>query len=254
MLNIHQIAFDYPGFPVFQNISFELGKGEICGLLGINGSGKSTLFKCCMGFLKVKSGEINLNGDLIQHMSVNQISKLIAYVPQEHQLPYPFLVKEVVLMGRTPHLNGGFGIGQHNKNKAWEAMESLGIMHLADKRFTELSGGQRQLTLIARALAQDSRLLMLDEPTASLDLHNQIQIWEVLIKLKTLGTSILVCTHDPNHVLWFCDRALILEQQSLLADGAPHKVINQELLDVLYKEKCQIQLVNQNKVILPKKL
>jgi iron complex transport system ATP-binding protein len=146
----------------------------------------------------------------------------------------------MVLMGRTSRIANFFKISDEQYFKVEEALQALSLVDLADKPFNQLSGGQRQMVLIARALAQETKLMLLDEPTSSLDFKNQLLIWRTLLQLKKEGKSVLVCTHDPNHVLWFCDRVLILDNKKLIADGPPKEVMTEQLLQQVYGTMCTL--------------
>jgi iron complex transport system ATP-binding protein len=252
LLKVDQLGFQYDSQPVFQDVSFTLNEGELCAILGINGSGKSTLFKCIMGFLHAKSGSISFEGKEKNLYKISEIAKKIAYVPQDHPITFPYLVREMVLMGRTVHISNYFKISDDHYLKAEEALQALSLEGLADKPFNQLSGGQRQMVLIARALAQQTTLMLLDEPTSSLDFKNQLLIWHILLQLKKEGKSVLVCTHDPNHVLWFCDRVLILDNKRLIADGPPKEVMTEQLLQQVYGTMCTLEAVANKKMVLPR--
>ena len=164
------------------------------------------------------------------------MARMVSYVPQEHKPPFPYLVKDVVLMGRTPHLSGLFGVSKHHKQKVSEAMDLIGITHMADTPYNQLSGGQRQMVLIARAVAQETPLLFLDEPTSALDFSNQIKIMNILRQIADQGTTIVACTtHDPNHVLWFCDSVVVLDKQRFVAQGNPTDIMCDTVLDEIYE-------------------
>lgn len=254
MLEVKKLAFAYGATEVFRDISLQIGAGKLCALFGPNGSGKTTLFKCCLNFLVPKSGEVWIGGQHTRLLKVSEMAKLVAYVPQEHKAPFPYSVKEVVLMGRNPHLNGLFSSRSQEWAKVMEALERLGITGLADKPYNELSGGQRQLVLIARALAQDTQLLLLDEPASSLDFKNQLLIWEVLRKIAGQGRSVLVCTHDPNHVLWFCEQAIVLGNGRCIAQGAPKQALAPAVLEQIYGRICLVQETNGLPVVVPASL
>jgi len=242
MIEVKDVYFSYNNkFDVLNGVSFTVEEGELCAIFGPNGAGKSTLFKCIIGFLKPRKGEITVDGKNILKMPVEDIAKLIAYVPQEHKPPFPYLVKEVVLMGRTPHLGGIFGPRKKDMEKAVEAMEVIGITHLADRPYTDLSGGQRQLVLLARALAQETRAMILDEPTSALDFRNQLKIWSVLKKLSKRGMPIIVSVHDPNHMMWFCDKVVVLHRGRIIANGEPNEVLTKDVLKTLYGDICEIK-------------
>lgn len=237
-LNLQGLSFAYGNRPVLDDISLSVRPGEICGLLGPNGSGKSTLFRCCMGFLHPQKGQIHVHGVSIAHMPPADLASRVAYVPQEHRQPFPFTVREMVLMGRTPHMKGWFRLDKKDMLAAENAMDRIGIRQLADQPCNQLSGGQRQLVLIARALAQQTPLILLDEPTSALDFSNQLAVWNILREVAAQGAAILVCCHDPNHILWYCDKAAVIHQGRLAAYGPASDVISEGLLQCLYGPQC----------------
>jgi len=254
MLKVENIHFGYNGTPVLDDISFQVEEGQLCGLFGPNGCGKTTLFKCCLNFLKFNKGNVIMNGDNIKNKNVESMAKVVAYVPQEHRPSFPYLVKEVVLMGRTPHLGGVFSICYEDKKKVIDALKLLGIIDLANRPYNQLSVGQRQLVLIARAVAQDTKLMFLDEPTSALDFSNQIRIWSVLRKITQKGTTILACSHDPNHVSWFCDRVVVMTRNGIIANGIPENVISEKTLDETYQGMCSVRRIGSLKMVFPKDL
>ena len=251
MLSVDNITFNYGGTPVFRDVSFQVDSGSLCALFGPNGTGKTTLFKCCLNFLKISRGAIAIGATPVHGRQAGQLARLVAYVPQEHRLSFPYTVREIVLMGRTPHLGGSFGIRETDKIQVLDALRLLGILHLSGRRYNELSGGQRQLVLLARALAQQTPLLLLDEPTASLDFDNQLLIWKVLKQLSRQGKAILVGTHDPNHVLWFCDQVIVLGNKGVIAAGPPADSLNEKVLGRIYSSECRVVDVGKLQVVLP---
>jgi iron complex transport system ATP-binding protein len=254
LLSVENLSFSYPKLSVLEGINFQLQSGELCALLGANGSGKSTLFKCCLRFLVPDKGRVLIQGRDTKDKSVVEIARLAAYVPQEHKPSFPYAVKEIVLMGRTPHLKTAFTIDQQHHEKAVAAMAELDILHIADRPYHQLSGGQRQLVLIARALAQETPVLLLDEPTTALDYKNQIRIWDILKRISNKGTTILVCTHDPNHVLWFCDRVIVLEDKHVLADGKPAEALQTDVLNRIYSDSCNLHTIGSTVAVLPRSI
>ncbi|QQO07760.1 ABC transporter ATP-binding protein [Breznakiella homolactica] len=239
-LSVRDCGFSYGKKEVFRGVTFSVEPGTLCGLFGPNGSGKSTLFKCCLNLLKPREGSIYTGGTDVSRLSAGELARRAAYVPQEHNPPFPFLVRDMVLMGRVAHSSGLFGVRPRDRNAAEEAMERLGIRELAEEPCTRLSGGQRQLVLIARAIAQDTPLVLLDEPTSSLDFRNQLLIWRILRDLAGSGKAVLACVHDPNHVVWFCDRAAVMHSRGLAAWGPPETVMVPELLRRLYGPGCAV--------------
>lgn len=254
MLVVENLAFSYGAATIFSGVNFTVQKGRLCGLFGPNGSGKSTLFKCCLGLLKMGAGRVQIAGQDVASLSAASMARLVAYVPQDHTPPFPFLVREIVLMGRSPHFGGVFGLKKQDWQIAHEAMQKLGIEHLADKVYTKLSGGQRQLVLIARALAQQTPFIMLDEPTSSLDFKNQLLIWKILRDIVTEGTTVFACAHDPNHVLWFCDDLVVINQGKLAASGKARDVLNQGLLQELYGDVCSVGQLSGQQMIYPEQM
>lgn len=255
MLRVENLHFEYDsGVQVLKEISFKVKAGELCGLFGPNGCGKTTLFKCCLNFLKFSKGDVLLDGSNLKDISIAEMAKIASYVPQEHKPAFTYLVRDVVLMGRTPYIQDSFRISNEHKTKALEALELVGILDLADKPYNNLSGGQRQLVLIARAVAQNTKLMFLDEPTSALDFSNQIKVWNILRKISKEGTTIIACTHDPNHVMWFCDKVVVMNNHDILVEGNPKEVITEELLDKIYKNICRVENLNGFKMIYPKDL
>lgn len=242
------MSFSYDRVQVLRSVSGEISPGGITALFGPNGSGKTTLLKCLAGLLPVKQGNIAILDHNIKKLSAKAIGRLIAYVPQEHSVSFPFSVEEVVLMGRTPHLGGVMGPRREDTLIAYSAIESIGIDSLTKQPYTELSGGQRQMVLIARALAQDSPIIILDEPTSALDFKNQLRVWSMMRKLKENGKTIVACTHDPNHVLWFCDQVFVLNEGTILANGVAEEILSKQMLRTLYGDVCQVD----NGIIKPK--
>ncbi|MDK2938054.1 MAG: iron complex transport system ATP-binding protein [Methanolobus sp.] len=252
MLKVKNIHFNYGSSKILNDLSFNVEEGQLCGLFGPNGCGKTTLFKCCMNFLKYHTGSVVMGGVDIKDSSIEDMAKIVAYVPQEHKPPFPYLVKEVVLMGRTPHLGGFFGINRDDKEKAWNALKLLDISHLADQPYNQLSGGQRQMVLIARAIAQETRIIFLDEPTSALDFSNQMRIWNLMRKVKDQGITILACSHDPNHVSWFCDKVVVMNRSGILCQGPPHDVITESVLNDVYQDMCSVRSFEGIRMVLPR--
>ncbi|MFA5398107.1 MAG: ABC transporter ATP-binding protein [Methanogenium sp.] len=251
MIKVNDLQFSYGDVPILSGISFNVEKGELCGLFGPNGCGKTTLFKCCLGFLKTKGGTISMNGESMSGKKTEELAKIVSYVPQDHKPPFPYLVREVVLMGRTPHLGGFFGVKKRDKEIAMEAIETLGIADLSDRPYNQLSGGQRQMVLMARALAQDTPVLFLDEPTSALDFQNQMKIWKIMREISEDGKTIIACSHDPNHVAWFCDRVVVIGDTGIVANGSPKEVISETILSEIYSDCCCVRSMNGVQMVMP---
>jgi iron complex transport system ATP-binding protein len=251
VIDIRNVSFRYTQKPVLNDVSFSVTKGQLCGLFGPNGSGKTTLFKCCLKFLPMQEGSILINGTNNQGRSIEELAKNVAYVPQEHKPPFPYLAREIVLMGRTPHIHGFFGMKKKDKQIAKDAMDMVGVLSLSDEPYNQLSGGQRQMILMARALAQDTPLLLLDEPTSALDFQNQVRIWNLMEDIVSEGKTILACSHDPNHISWFCDSAVVISENRVIAKGEPKNVICPDILDKLYQNACSVHMVDGIPVVMP---
>jgi iron complex transport system ATP-binding protein len=252
MLKVENLHFDFDGLEVLKDISFSVEKGELCALFGPNGTGKTTLLKCLIKLVNYKKGTVFVENKNINTMKEAEVAKLIAYVPQEHKPPFPYLVKEVVLMGRTPHMGGTFGPSEKDIKAAIEAIELIGLADIADRPYTALSGGQRQLVLLARAFAQGTKILLLDEPTSNLDFQNQIMIWRIIKELTKKGISALTCTHDPNHVSWFCDKVIVLGNNGIVANGNPAKALTEETLNEIYGGVCSVKSFDGMQMVIPR--
>ncbi len=253
VLQVEDMNFHYPHAKknTLEQVSFSIKANSLCGLLGPNGSGKSTLFRCCMNFLKPQQGSIKLNNEDISTLSPKKLAKLISYVPQEHKQPFPFLVEDMVLMGRTSRMASSLNVDKVDIFKANQAMERVGIRHLHHIPFNQLSGGQRQLVLIARALAQESSLMLLDEPSSALDFSNQVLLWKLLKELTSDGITILVCSHDPNYILWFCSELIAMKEGKVLTQAHPNSLINGDVFSQLYDIEFDTLKHNDTFMIFP---
>ena len=240
MLSVESLAFGFPGRTVGRDVSFALAAGEVMCVLGPNGGGKTTLFRTILGLLPSHDGKISLLSAPLPTLSRAQIARRVGYVPQGHAGYFAFTVQEFVLMGRTAHLGVFSTPGKHDREVSERALESLGIAHLAEKPVTEISGGERQLALVARALAQEPKLLVLDEPTASLDFGNQVRVLQRIGALAGSGIAILFSSHDPDHAFLCAHRALLLAEGRVLEIGAPREVIRADTLERLYRVSVQV--------------
>ncbi|TMH94325.1 MAG: ABC transporter ATP-binding protein [Betaproteobacteria bacterium] len=240
MLAVESLAFGYPQRTVGRDVSFTLDAGEVMCVLGPNGSGKTTLLRTLLGLLPPHAGQILFHQKSLFSLSRAEIARTAGYVPQAHQPYFAYSVRDMVLMGRSAHL-GTFSMpGAHDREVAARVLESLGIAPLAERPVTEISAGERQLALVARALAQEPRLLVMDEPTASLDFGNQVRVLERIAALAAGGISILFSTHDPDHAFVAAQRALLLAEGRVLALGTPREVIRADTLERLYHVAVQV--------------
>jgi iron complex transport system ATP-binding protein len=239
-LEVKSLAFGFPGRVVGRDVSFTLEAGEVMCVLGPNGGGKTTLFRTLLGLLVPHGGSVELEGAPLPSLSRAEIARRVGYVPQGHASTFAFTVREFVLMGRTAHLGVFASPAKKDFVVASEALETLGIAPLADQPVTEISGGERQLALVARALAQEPRLLVMDEPTASLDFGNQVRVLQRISRLAASGISILFSSHDPDHAFLSAQRALLLAEGRALEIGEPRDVIRPDTLERLYGVSVEV--------------
>ncbi len=234
MLKATSLAIGYPGQRVGEGLDVRLAAGTVLALLGPNGCGKTTLLKTLLGLLPPQGGEVTLDGRALDAWSPAERARRLAYVPQSQSGGFAYTVEDMVLMGRTAH--GGLldRPNARDRQVAAEMIERLGIAHLSHRPITMISGGERQLALIARALAQEARIVMLDEPTASLDFGNQGKVLREIRRLASQGLGVLFTTHDPNHASRFADEAILIRGGRMLASGAVSRVIVKENLEQLY--------------------
>ncbi|MFC3695381.1 ABC transporter ATP-binding protein [Chenggangzhangella methanolivorans] len=233
-LAAEKLSTGYGGALVGENIDLELKAGEALCLLGPNGCGKTTLFKTLLGLLPARAGRVTFAGEDMAGWPRKKLARTVAYVPQAHAAFFPFLARDVVLMGRAARVGLFDQPGEADRAAAIAALDSLGIGRLAKRSYTELSGGERQLVLIARALAQEPQILVMDEPTASLDLGNETKVLQQVRALKGRGLSVVLSTHDPDHAFFAADRVALMADGGIVALGAPEDVITPTNLMRLY--------------------
>jgi iron complex transport system ATP-binding protein len=237
LISVESLAFSYAedgARPVFRDVSFAVAPGEVFCLLGPNGTGKSTLLKCVSNVLHGWQGTIRLEGEDITRMKPADVAKGISYVPQSQASPFPFLVHDIVVMGRAPHINVFSSPTRQDRDIALAALEMVGIRHLAERPCTMLSGGEWQLTLIARALAQQPRVMILDEPTSHLDMGNQMRILRVVRSLAEQGIGIIMASHFPDHAFIAATEAAILDRGRIVHQGKPDAIITARNLETAY--------------------
>lgn len=230
LLKLSQVSFSYEKEKVLENIDLEIHPQEIVGLIGANGSGKSTLLKIISGVLKADSGEVLLKGKKISHYSTRQVAQQIAVLAQNSQMEFPFSVMEVVLMGRFPYLKSWAWESPQDIEIAHAAMKQADCFHLANKNIQELSGGEKESVYLARALAQQTEILLLDEPNTHLDLAHQVRLIGLLKDLRQQGKSLIVVFHDLNLAANICQRLVLLSEHRILACGRPDEVLTNENL------------------------
>ncbi|MEA4891341.1 MAG: ABC transporter ATP-binding protein [Peptococcaceae bacterium] len=241
MIKVDGVHFSYGKQEILKGVSFDMEKDEFMCILGANGCGKTTLLKTMLGFLTPQEGSVSLYGQDVHKMDEKELAKKVAYIPQTHNPPFPFTVKDVVLMGRTPHLSRACIPSPKDLDIAGESMARLGIERYAEKRYTELSGGQRQMVIIARALTQQPDILIMDEPTASLDFGNQYVVLAQMLRLAKGGMSILMVTHNPDHALYCADRIMAMRGGRIVRLGESRSVVNEPTMQSIYNMTIKVR-------------
>ena len=235
MIEVHSISFRYHEGWVLQEVSFRVEKGEFVGVIGPNGSGKTTLLKILYRLLAPQHGEILFELVPMKKMDRADIAKRIAVVAQETHLLFPFTALETVLMGRSPYLGNLMFESEKDVEIARKAMEWTSIFPLSERPMDELSGGERQRVFIARALAQEPEVILLDEPTANLDIHHQIDFLDLILALnRERGLTLVMASHDMNMASEFCDRLILLQKGRIYKTGPPGEVITKENIESVY--------------------
>jgi iron complex transport system ATP-binding protein len=252
MLNVEGLRTGYHKKEIVKGLSFAAKRGDFVCIIGANGCGKTTALKAMLGILPLYGGSVSVDGrELIttggQRVTAKEFARIFAYIPQIHGLPFPFLVSDVVMLGRTPHLRSSVSApSEADKIAAYKALDTLGIVSIADSEYTALSGGQQQLVLIARALAQEPRVLIMDEPTASLDFGNQQLVLDRLMDLGSEGMAVIMVTHDPSHVLHCANKVVVMDEGKVLRDGSPDETITTEILEQIYGARAEVTTVLLN--------
>jgi iron complex transport system ATP-binding protein len=239
-LAAHDLTIGYGDHVVGSGLDLLLKTGEVLALLGPNGSGKTTLLKTLLGLLPPRAGEVRLGDRPLASYSARERAQRIAYVPQFHAATFAFMVETVVLMGRTAHGTIFSRPSAADRAVAARMLERFGIAHLAGRPYTKISGGERQLTLLARALAQEPQFVVLDEPTASLDFGNQGRVMQEIRGLGASGHGVLFTTHDPNHAMRAANRAFLLRGGKGIAEGEVGTILNRAQLEALYGAKISV--------------
>ena len=233
-IEVQNQSFSYGDRPVLHDISFRVEKGEFLSILGPNGVGKSTLFRCVLGLLSGYTGQVLVDGADSRSFSVREAARHIAYIPQSSHPIFNYSVFDIVLMGRTSGLSTFRSPKKQDAELCRWALEKVGIPHLSDRCFHRLSGGEQQLVLIARALVQKAPILMLDEPTASLDFGNQLLVLEQCRNLAREGYTVIQTTHNPEQSYRYSDRILPIQHGRVLAEGTPKEVLTEKTIRALY--------------------
>ena len=241
LLEVQDLCFSWPERDVLQAINFEIQPNELVSVLGVNGAGKTTLLKCINRILPHTSGNVKLQSNDMASLSLMNVAKHIAYVPQSVGTNFPMKVFDVVLLGRRPHLS--WFIGEGDRAKVSESLHYLNLGDFAFRRYDQLSGGERQRVVLAKALAQDPNLFLLDEPTSDLDLKNQIIIMEkmrALVKDSSRASSALIAIHDIDIAARFSDKILLLHEGAIHAFGSPEEVLTPENIAHVFGVEAEI--------------
>ena len=234
MIEVKGLTFAYQEEPVLEDISFRVEKGQFVTLLGANGAGKSTLFKCLLGLLPKYRGEILIDGKDAHELSRKELARLIGYVPQAEAQIYNYTVMDTVMMGMAHRIGTFASPSKEQLDEGEEILGLLGIRELKNRGINEISGGERQLALLARALAQKAKILIMDEPTANLDYGNQHQVMRLIQRLTEEGYTILLSTHTPEHAVTYASHILAIKDHRILAAGENEKVLTGDLIAELY--------------------
>jgi iron complex transport system ATP-binding protein len=243
------LRFGYGSVVVGRDVDIDVSAGEVLCLLGPNGSGKTTLFKTLLGLIPAQAGEVLLDDVPLGRLTRPEIARRMAYVPQAHAAHFPFRVIDMVVMGRTAHLGLFAAPTQQDRQKAHDALTLLGIEDLAEREYTRISGGQRQLALVARALAQDAPAIIMDEPTASLDFGNQVAVLAQVAELRARGLAVLLSTHDPDHAFSVGSRVALIDNGRVVAQGAPPEVLTPARLASVYGVEVTIERLASGQLV-----
>ena len=251
MLRVEGLSFAYGAHRVLEDVSFAVEQGEFLSVLGPNGVGKSTLFRCVLGLMSGWQGAITLGGDDLRALPRREIARRMAYIPQINRPAFDYSVLDTVLMGAARNVGVFSQPGREETAQAMEALERVGAAHLARRGFMHLSGGEQQLVLVARALAQKAEILVMDEPTSALDYGNQLRVLQLVRQLASEGYGVLLSTHNPQHALTFATRILALSEGRVAALGAPGEVLTEDMIHRLYGVRAAFADTAAGRVIAP---
>lgn len=255
LMQVSDASFSYDGqHNIFENINFSVQKGDVFCILGPNGTGKTTLIKCINGLMKLSSGKILFNEKNIYSLNKTEIAKNIGYIPQIHNSTFPFSVLDVVLMGRSPHLEMFASPGEKDIKIAEESLKTLNITHMRDVPYTEISGGEQQLVFLARILTQKPSVLLLDEPTSHLDFGNQMRTLNIIEKLAKSGLSIVMSSHFPDQAFISANKVALMKGKNFIDIGSPEEVINEENMEKIYDVQVKIVDIEPRKACIPLKI
>jgi iron complex transport system ATP-binding protein len=249
-IKLDNVGVRYGKYQAVEGVSFEVGPGEVLSIIGPNGSGKSTIIKCIAQILKPSTGKVYIDGRDLSNIGLNEVAKLIGYVPQNFHYLFFSNVMETVLLGRKPHIK--WRVSQKDLGIVQKALENMGIAGMAGKFMDELSGGEKQKVYIARTLAQEPQLYLLDEPTSNLDLKHQIEVLEITKRLtKDQRASMVVALHDLNLAMKYSDKVAVMQKGRLYAFGKPEDVLTVENINSVYGVEAVVVESGYGKYIVP---
>lgn len=250
MLEVEKLSCGYKDKMVLQDVDFTAGAGDIICILGSNGSGKSTLIKTIIGLLKPYEGNIVIDNENIKHWSWKKRAKIISYIPQTFSSMFQYSSLDIVLMGRTSYISSFSSPSKEDEEIAIEAMKTLKILHLKDKTYSQLSGGEKQLVKIAQALAQQSKIIVMDEPTNNLDFGNQMIMLEQLKRCTSRKITVIMATHFPEHAFLYGTKALLVKDGGVIEIDNPNKNLKESDLKSLYNVDLKVvELPSKNKTM-----
>ncbi len=247
-IEVVNLSFGYGSRLVLDAVSFVAEEQQLLSILGPNGVGKSTLFRCMLGLLKGYSGQVLLNGKDIKALSIGEMARVLAYIPQSHYPTFNYSVFDMVLMGTTIQVSPFSRPGKKQIRQVEAALERIGISHLKNRGYAQISGGERQLVLMARALVQEAKTLILDEPTANLDFGNQILVLTQIKSLAKAGYTIIQSTHNPDQTFLFSDHVLAMKDGKIMSYGVPQDIFTAELIRSLYATEVKIKSLYDDRV------
>jgi len=249
-IRVEDLSLSYGSREVLSHIAFDAQKGDFIGVIGPNGAGKTTLLRALGGSLTPKTGAVLYGGEDIRHIGRRELSRRVAFVPQALKIPVAFTVAELVAMGRIPYLGGWAGLGSHDREVVGRVMDQTDLTELSDRPVNELSAGEQQRAVVAMALAQEPGILLLDEPTAYLDIQHTWQLLELIHKLNsTQELTVIMCLHDLNLAAEFCERLLLLERGRLAAQGVTGEVLQADILSRVYAHPVDVVTTEANRVL-----
>ena len=247
-VKIENLSFAYGPHQVLKNISLDVADGTLVNVLGPNGTGKSTLFRCILGLYTDYKGKIVVNGKDVSKLSIRERAKEMAFIPQSHKPVYDYAVVDVVLMSAGAGSGAFFSPKSSDVDRAYKALERVGIDYLADRPYTRISGGEQQLVLIARALAQNANTIIMDEPTSALDYGNTVRVLSCVRQLSVEGLTVIQSTHQPDQAFLYADKTLVLHEGEVLAYGSPKDTITAELISKIYGVEVEVNSLHDDRV------